>query len=162
MLKAELDGNKVFVEDTELFDNGWYGKKKGDGTVLNLVEAAFLFERGKIEIAGFSLDEFTAHCANDEGFMTKYTVYRNLRERGLPVRMGFKDCDFRVYERGANSVRAETIKWIVFAEAEDYACKLDKLNKAIKLSKNIRATAIWAIADNDQDVTYYIISSVDP
>ncbi|MBL7160122.1 MAG: hypothetical protein ISS95_01010, partial [Candidatus Aenigmarchaeota archaeon] len=88
--------------------------------------------------------------------------YRDLRERGLPVRTGFKDSDFRVYDRGAKPGKGNKIKWIVFAAAEDYPCKMEQLGKAIKLSENIKATALWGIVDNDTDCTFYIINSTSP
>ena len=80
-----------------------------------------------------------------------------MRERGLPVRIGFKGSDFRVYSRGDRPDSNAEVKWIVFAESEDYLCELDKLNKAFELAENIRAVSLWAVVDNDLDVTYYII-----
>jgi tRNA splicing endonuclease len=85
-----------------------------------------------------------------------------MRERGLPIRMGFKECDFRVYDRGAKPSNSKPIKWIVFCSAEDYPCKINQLERAIKLSKNIKATALWAVVDNDNSITYYIISELNP
>jgi len=157
-MKAQLDENKVIAEGTELFDTGWYGKKDKGNIVLSLIEACLLIERGKIEVDNHTFQSFFNFCAtNEKGFVTKYLVYRDLRERGLPVRMGFKDCDFRVYERG----KKESIKWIVFVEGEDYACELDIFGRMNKLSKNIRAEALLAVIDNDTDVTFYKISELE-
>ena len=169
-MEAALLKDKALIEDPsgkELYESGWYGNLEGDKLELALIEAALLSERGKVEITldGKKLDfrEFFAICAEqDPRFTARYTVYKDLRDRGLPVRIGFQGSDFRVYERGAKPEKAESIKWIVFASAEDYTCALEQLGKAIKLAKNIRALALWAVVDNDNDVTYYIISSVSP
>jgi len=159
-MEGKLDGKKVIVEGTELFDTGWYGKKEKGGTVLALIEACLLVERGRLEIKGFDFQKFFQFCGEqDKRFVSRYMVYRDLRERGLPVRIGFKDCDFRVYERGAKN-KAEGIKWIVFVQGEDYDCQLDLFGKMNKLSKNIRAEAMFAVVDNDTDVTYYKVSEL--
>jgi tRNA-intron endonuclease, archaea type len=159
-MKAELKDEKVVVEGTELFTDGWYGKKVGSDTVIGLVEACLLMERGRLEIDKFDFKKFFQYCAEkDKRFTTRFLVYRDLRERGLPVRMGFKDCDFRVYERGAKK-KADSIKWIVFVQGEDYDCQLELFGKMNKLSKNIRAEAMFAVVDNDTDVTYYKVSEL--
>ena len=159
-MKATLDSGKVIAETTELFDTGWYGKKQSGSTVLQLVEACLLMERGRLEIKGYTFKKFFDFCSShDKRFVTRYLVYRDLRERGLPIRIGFKDCDFRVYERGAKN-KAEGIKWIVFVQGEDYNCELDIFGKMNKLSKNIRAEALLAVVDNDTDVTYYKVGEL--
>ncbi|MBU5557549.1 MAG: tRNA-intron lyase [Candidatus Aenigmatarchaeota archaeon] len=165
---AELIENKVIISDpsalTELYESVWYGKTTDRGLELELVEACLLAERQRIEITknGKKIDFkdfYNLCCALDTRFVPRYAVYRDLRERGLPVRVGFKGTDFKVYERGSKPSTAGEAKWIVFAESEDYPCEFAKLGKAIKLAQNIRALALWAIVDNDLDVTYYIIST---
>lgn len=169
-MEAKLLKDKVFVEDPsgkELYETGWYGNWKKDKLELDLVEAALLSERGKVEVflnkKKMGFEAFFHYCAGlDPRFIARYIVYKDLRDRGLPVRMGFKGSDFRVYERGAKPGKAEKVKWIVFASAEDYICALEQLGKAIKLAQNIRALALWAVVDNDTDVTYYKINSISP
>ncbi|MFQ6009606.1 MAG: tRNA-intron lyase [Candidatus Aenigmatarchaeota archaeon] len=163
-MEAEVKEDKVIVEEgEELYEQGWYGNLEGKKLILDLVEAVLLMERAKIELKDMDFKEFFHYCSKiDPRFTARYAVYRDLRDRGLPVRTGFKGSDFRVYERGAKPKKQGKVKWIVFAEAEDYPCEMEKLGKAIKLGKNIRAVALWAIVDNDLDVTYYIINSISP
>jgi tRNA-intron endonuclease, archaea type len=156
-MKAKLDGELVTVDGTELFETGWYGKKDSGKTVLSLIESCLLLERGRLDVEEHDFKSFFNYCsAKERDFVTKFLVYRDLRERGLAVRMGFKDCDFRVYERGK-----QVLKWIVFVEGEDYPCKLDIFSRMNKLSKNIRAEALLAVVDNDTDVTFYKISELE-
>ncbi|MEM5804645.1 MAG: tRNA-intron lyase [Candidatus Aenigmatarchaeota archaeon] len=162
-MKADIREGKVIADGTELYNSGWYGDLEGKGVMLNLVEAMFLLEKGKIEIAKHDAESFFRFCTKfDQHFTARYSVYKDLRERGLPVRLGYKGSDFRVYERGASAGKPGKVKWIVFAEAEDYQCEMDKLGKAIGLAKNIRAIALWAVVDNDLDITYYVINSISP
>jgi len=177
-LKAELVEDRVTISDKEakqLFENGWFGELLEDRLELALVEAMLLIERGKIEIVKtkkkkMSSQEFYDHCLKiDPRFHTRYTVYKDLRERGLPVRTGFKfGCDFRVYERGVTPVKKgpkaphEHTRWIVFSVGEDYACSFQELSRSVRLAHNIRAHMLWAVIDNESDVTYYEITYISP
>src|SRR3989344_2565880 len=165
MVTGKLSGDKVVAEGPDaktLFEQGWYGNWENERLELDIVEAALLSERGKIEIltdegkVGFK-EFFHIAAKMDPHFMARYIVYADLRERGLPVRLGFKGSDFRVYDRGAKAGKAENVKWIVFASSEDNPCEMDYLGKAIQMAQNIRALALWAVVDNDNDVTYYVI-----
>ena len=177
--KAELVEDKVIIWDIEgakqIFENGWYGELLEDRLELALVEASLLLERGKIEILKtkkkkMSFQNFYEHCLKiDPRFHTRYVVYKDLRERGLPVRTGFKfGCDFRVYERGVTPVKKgpkaqhEHTHWIVFCVAEDYACSFQELSRAVRLAHNIRANMLWAVVDNENDTTYYQITYLSP
>lgn len=179
VLKAELAEDRVFIFDMEgarqIFEEGWYGELLEDRMELALVEAMLLFERGKIEIVKgkkkkMSSKEFYDHCLTiDTRFHTKYVVYKDLRERGLPVRTGFKfGCDFRVYERGVSPIKKgpkqahEHTKWIVFSVSEDYACSFQELSRAVRLAHNIRANMLWAVVDTDSDATYYSVTYLSP
>lgn len=165
---AELIENKVVVTDPtalgELYESVWYGKVVDGKLELELVEACLLVERQRIEISREDKkmdfkDFYNLCCTLDTRFVPRYAVYHDMRERGLPVRVGFKGTDFKVYERGAKPSTAGEAKWIVFAESEDYPCEFSKLGRAIKLASNIRALALWAVVDNDGDCTYYVIST---
>ncbi len=170
MIRAYLARNRVFVWDRKgakkLFEKEYYGKLREDRLELSLLEACLLCEKGAIKIITESgemrFEEFFSYCRSvDPRFEFRYAVYKDLRSRGLPTRTGFKfGCDFRVYERGSEPGK-ERIKWIVFCSAEDHPCNLDQLGKAIKLARNIRTTAIWAVVDNDSDVTYYIVGEAE-
>ncbi len=176
--KAELAKDRVIVWDEKeaknIFENGWFGELINKRLELSLVEAAFLFERGKIEIfkgkKKMSFKDFYNHCLTiDSRFNTRYSVYKDLRRRGLPTRTGFKfGCDFRVYERGVSPVKKgpkaphEHTKWIVFSVPEDFTCSFQELSRAVRLAHNIRARMLWAIVDNEGDVTYYEVTYISP
>jgi len=178
VFKAELDAEKVIIWDKEakkLFEDGWYGELSENRLELSLVEAMLLLERGKIEIVKnkkkkISSKEFYEHCLKiDPRFRVRYIVYKDLRERGLPVRTGFKfGCDFRVYERGVSPLKKgpkaahEHTKWIVFCVAEDYNCSFHELSRAVRLAHNIRANMLWSIVDSDNDVTFYSVTYLSP
>lgn len=176
--KAELEENRLVVwgkeEANQLFNDGWFGELFDDRLELSLIEGTFLLERKKIEIRKdkkkVSLKGMYKHNQKiDTRFVIRYVVYKDLRERGLPVRTGFKfGCDFRVYERGVTPIKKgpkaqhEHTKWIVFCVAEDYACSFQELSRAVRLAHNIRSHMLWAVVDNENDVTYYQITYLSP
>ncbi len=175
--KAVLLENKVYIFDKtdaeEIYDYGCFGKIKDDKNELSLEEALLLMKRNKLKIyenkKELKIEEFYEYaCLQDKEFPWKFTVYEELRGRGLLVRTGFKfGTHFRVYargvklKRGPKSVREHT-KWIVHAIPENYTCSFPELSRAVRLAHNIRAKMLWAIVDDEGDVTYYEIIRKTP
>lgn len=170
-----LEESKIvaFKDKEHVYEPGYYGKELGDRVELALVEALLLLKRGRIRVfnAGkeMSFQELFAHASSiDKRFPERYRVYEDLRERGLLVRTGYKfGCDFRVYERGVQLKKGpksakEHTKWIVFAVPEDYTCSFQELSRAVRLAHNIRARMLWAIVDNEGDVTYLQVTRHKP
>jgi tRNA-intron endonuclease len=165
---GELVGSKVLVfeKSNEIYESGFYGKPIDNRLELSLVEALFLLKKEKIIVMkdGKKIDFHALYeiaKTADKRLAERYRVYEDLRERGLLVRSGFKfGCDFRVYERGVKLIKGpksqkEHTKWTVFCVPEDYTCSFQELSRAIRLAHNIRARMLWAIVDNEGDVTYY-------
>ncbi len=175
--KGTLLENKVYIFDKtdgeEVYDYGCFGKIKDDKNELSLEEALVLAKRNKLKIyeakKELTIEEFYEYaCLQDKEFPWKFTVYEELRGRGLLVRTGFKfGTHFRVYargvklKRGPKSVREHT-KWIVHAIPENYTCSFPELSRAVRLAHNIRAKMLWAVVDDEGDVTYYEIIRKTP
>jgi tRNA-intron endonuclease len=176
--KGELIENKVVVwgieEANEVYDLGCFGKiKDNDRNELSLEEALLLINRNRLKIykGRRKLDKkkfYEYACSLDREFPWKYRVYEDLRNRGLLVRTGFKfGTHFRVYARGVKlkkgpKTRKEHTKWIVHAVPEDFTCSFPELARAVRLAHNIRAKMLWAIVDDEGDVTYYEIIRKTP
>lgn len=172
---AHLKKNKVVVFENidKVYGNGCYGKEIDNRLELSLTEACLLLKRGNIRVfkgkKSLSFEELYKHASGlDKRFTEKYRVYEELRERGLLVRTGLKfGCDFRVYERGVKLKRGpkgvrEHTKWIVFSVPEDYSCSFQELSRSVRLAHNIRAKMLWAVVDNEGDITYYEIVRKTP
>jgi len=163
----------VFEKKELVYEPGYYGKEVGDRLELAMVEAVLLLKRGRIRVLKngqpMTVEQLYTHaCSLDKRFPHKYRVYEDLRERGLLVRTGYKfGCDFRVYERGVQLKKGpksakEHTKWIVFAVPEDFTCSFQELSRAVRLAHNIRARMLWAIVDNEADVTFLQITRHKP
>jgi len=183
IFEGELLENRVVVWGSDiisLYDDGGYGKplpeENPDRIELELVEAAYLLEKGKLKVFTkekkkkfLEFNEFIEIATKTIGqFHPQFMVFRDLRERGYLVKTGFKfGAHFRVYERGVKLVRGpkaphEHTKFVVHAVPEESAFSLPEMSRAVRLAHNIRATFVWAVVDKEGDVTYYEITRITP
>ncbi|MEM5870044.1 MAG: tRNA-intron lyase [Candidatus Aenigmatarchaeota archaeon] len=182
--EGELIENRVIIWDRDavrLYDDSGYGKpvpeENPQRLELELVEAAYLLEKGKIKVFVKEENkkryidlkemlEISTKIVNQ--FHPQFVVYRDLRERGYLVKTGFKfGAHFRVYERGVKLIRGpkaphEHTKFVVHAVPEESAFSLPEMSRAVRLAHNIRATFVWAVVDRENDCTYYEIKRLTP
>ncbi len=180
--EGELLENRVTVwgpEAVAMYDEGGFGKplpeENPDRVELELVEASYLLEKGKIKVRKKDrktllkfkdLIEIATESVNQ--FHSQLTVYRDLRDRGYLVKTGFKfGAHFRVYERGVKLKRGpkaahEHTKFVVHAVPEESAFSLPEMSRAVRLAHNIRATFVWAVVDREEGCTYYEIKRLTP
>jgi len=151
----------------ELLERG-YGRLLGKSLELSFVEALYLLAKGRLIVkTGKKAISFNnaleQGMTKDPRLHVKYIAYSDLRDRGLLVKTGFKfGCDFRVYQRGVTLKRGpkspeEHTKWVVFTVPEDHTCSFQELSRAVRLAHSIRAKMLWAVVDNESNVTYYSI-----
>ena len=173
--EVEITGNEIVAWKNieEIYNIGCYGKVINDRLILSPCEALHLIERKRLTVKenNKKLNKkkfFERACGMDEEFPQKYAVYKDLRERGFLVRTGFKfGTHFRVYDRGVKLKKGpksakEHTKWIVHAIPERFQCSYAELSRAVRLAQNIRTHLIWAVVDDEGDVTYYEIIRITP
>jgi len=174
LVEARLLENKLVIAKgfDELLQKS-YGKFEDRRLELSFVEALYLLEKGRISVKksgkrmGFR-ELMNFGLERDNRLHEKFIVYRDIRDRGFVAKTGFKfGCDFRVYQRGVGVKKgpksaSEHTKWIVYTVPEDYACSFAELSRAVRLAHSIRAQMLWAIVDNENDVTYYEVVRIKP
>jgi len=148
-LEATYDkgGDRVVLSGDarqRLYDAGGFGEPlDGDTVRLTLTEAAYLLQEGKLGgIEGDGYEEVLQHLDND----AELHVYSDLRGRGYYLDHTDR---IRYYERGdhpSNSSPAGTVG--VFDEAGELSLPTDD--------------TLLAVADDDRDVTYFDVSTVEP
>jgi len=148
----------------ELYNVGYYGRPKGDILELTLIEAAFLLYRNRIDIEldGEMLDFadfFKIASMRQQYFELKYIVYKDLRERGLYVQPSVTD--FRIYPRGGHPGKTAA-KSFVYVRTERIPMPLRDLMKSLNAALNVRKQMILAIVDEESDITFYEVKSVNP
>ncbi|MBU4246335.1 MAG: tRNA-intron lyase [Nanoarchaeota archaeon] len=165
------EGNRIY---SEKYFGKWIDEEKVTYLQLSLEEAMLLIDRGHIKInyegKPITSQVFYEKCMIvDKEFPQKFTVYRDLRNRGYIVKSGFKfGTHFRVYDRGVNPYKEgsketkEHTKYNVHAYSENHMLMPQEWSRYVRLSHNIRATALMAIVDEEGDVTYYKIIRTKP
>ena len=144
-----------------LYGAGYYGKPLGipkpkEGfdapLVLDPIEGLHLLEEGLIAVVSgedareVSPEELRSLARGImEGLDEKYTVYKNLRERGYVVTPGIKyGCDFAVYEHGPGVDHAPFI-----VQVRDFSDGLSasEIVEAGRLATTVRKTFIVAVVE---------------
>ncbi len=144
MLNFDVYGKRAFVfSNLDGFERLTYGKGEGSWGHLSLLEAKYLGEKGIISPKINGDDEI-------------YKVYRDLRDRGLIVKSGFKyGTHFRVYE---NSIE-EHSKYLVHVISSRE--EIQKVSRAVRVAHGVRKTMVLASALNG-NVVYFSISWIRP
>jgi tRNA-intron endonuclease len=144
--KAFLFGDKVLLWDTDLavnlYKNDFYGKLTNENRLLlSLVEAAYLIKKGLLELS-LSFEQFIEHAAHIESeFMTKYTVYEDLREKGLILKTGFKfGSHFRVY-KATNQRHSLNLIHVL---PEEHVFSMPELARAVRLAHGVKKRMIFS------------------
>jgi len=171
---AYLHREKVMVweeaQANQLYQRGAFGKPLSGGKLqLAPVEALYLLDGGKIRIIDretgerLKFGELSARLARrDPELMLKYAVYADLRSRGYVVKTGLKfGSHFRVYERGDKPGETHS-KYIVHAIPEGSRFTPTELARAVRLAHSVRKSMLFAVVDDEGDVTYYSLSRERP
>ena len=165
-----LSGTKVLVGDGDtksLLNERGFGELDGKRLVLSLAEALYLHDTEKLEVMKggkkMSAEELIKEGTKSEKeFYNKYLVYKDLRESGLTVRTGLKfGTDYRLYDRGAK-IGSSHSKTLVHVIPEEYTCSMPEMARALRLAKNVNKKLIYAIVDEEGDITYYLVDRYKP
>ncbi|MCU0638184.1 MAG: tRNA-intron lyase [Methanothrix sp.] len=157
---GSLAGSKVSLGHearTELYDQGYFGRPKGKGLDLSLVEAAYLLDRSRISVIheGVDLDFpsfFQMASSLEKGFEFRYVVYKDLRERGYYVQPGRPD--FRVYPRGGYPGKSPA-EFYVLVISERMPLPLQDIIQPVEMASQMRKKLMLAIVDEESDITFY-------
>mgnify|MGYP000044053978 CR=1 FL=1 len=143
-LNAKYYGRRYFVfEELEQLERSTYGRREGRFGHLSLLEARYLGERGLIHPVESSGEEI-------------YKVYRDLRERGLIVKSGFKyGTHFRVYERSMEE-HSRYLVHVIFGKEE-----LQKVSRAVRVAHGVRKELLLAYI-KEKEIKYFRVSWIRP
>ncbi len=136
-----LGSRFVSFQSIEDFERSTYGKSEGNWGHLSALEASYLAEKGILDLTP----------ENNE----IYLVYRDLRERGLIVKSGFKyGTHFRVYQRSLE----EHSKYLVHVMGKEE--EIEKISRAVRVAHGVRKTLL--LAYNSEKPIYFRFSWVRP
>lgn len=169
-IKSYLIGENVSSNSTEafsLYKKSSFGEPTGEKIQYTLSEALFLVEKGKMDI--FSREKKIPKKdligkihRIDKRIQIKYSVFKDLRERGYIVKTALKfGADFRVYDKGIKPGKKHA-KWIVFADHESKRLTWHEFSAKNRVAHSTKKNLLLAIVDEENDVTYYEISWIRP
>jgi tRNA-intron endonuclease len=156
-----MESQVVFENEPEvskLHSKGFYGKVKEKKLYLNFLEALYLLEKDKIEVEveGGQLDfsQLLEIARSEAEFDIRYFVYKDLRDRGLIVKTGFKyGCHFRVYRKGPE----EHAEYLVHVIPEKREFQTYDIVKHCRLAHSVNKLMVFAFIDEEGDITYYSV-----
>lgn len=164
-LIGELEGENIILKGDgsiqELYQSG-YGEIDGHRLILATYEGLYLHEVNKIEILykdkNMNFNELMeAFYKKDKNILSRYLVYRDLRNRGFVVKESLEnEIDFCVYDRGDYKVKSP--KYAIFVLNEGREIEFEKIFKNIKKIKEEGKDAIIAVLDRRGEVIYYHVS----
>lgn len=156
-------------EARELFNTGRYGSLLEDGKVqLSLLEALYLIEKEKIAVFDgkkkeIDHEDFINKAKKyEKNFWIRYTVFKDLRERGYIVKTALKfGADFRVYDRGIKPGE-DHAKWIIYPVHEGESLTWYEFSAKNRVAHSTKKRLMIAAVDDEGDVTYWEVKWVRP
>lgn len=167
---GQLQHDQVLLTGDEaisVYNRGYYGMPSSDGVTLTGFEALHLFELSRIQILTdqqlISEEQLMAHFSSVlEDFMSRYLVYKDLRNRGYVVNQGGgSSFFFRLYERG-DVPKQDSATYYITPLREGTSIKLTELDDLVKLSKRSRKTLVFGLVDASGDVSYLSVNQLYP
>lgn len=170
-MPGRLRGQDIIVDDgaeaSQIYNKGYFGSpQSGGGLKLNLIEAIYLTEAGKLKVRKGgqtqNLDRlFRMGNKLVENFEINYTVYRDLRQRGYVVKKGSVPLDFRVLPRGGIPGKNPSKFWVL-AMSERSEFDIRRMVKIVNKVRKAKKTLLLAVVDEESDITYYRTKVVKP
>lgn len=154
-IKGHLISDRVITDNRFIFDQLFYGNEKNELISLSLIESLYLAEKGKMGVyrSGKKVDPSEIKKQGkmvEENFDRRYNVYKDLKERKLSVKTGFKfGSDFRVYDQIKSVKDLPHSKYLV-SVVDDVEIPLHVIARAIRLAQNVRKRMVFAFYSQDE------------
>ena len=132
-----------------LYENGYFGKPSSGSLQLSFLEAAFLLEKGILEVKNARTGKSVGHKAflkiareRQSEFDGRLQAYTDLRNKGLVVKTGFKyGTHFRVYQGAPSNTHA---RFLMHAVPKDYITTWPELSRAVRLAHGVRKEILFS------------------
>src|SRR3989454_9832554 len=170
-MAGDLVDDRVIVDDpaeaSGVYNRGFFGSpRSGGGLELNLLEAVYLVEGGRLEIRRHgrtvsARELFRAASSSIDAFEIRYLVYPDLRSRGYVVEARSRPVDFQGYPRGGAPQKPPSKYW-VRALSERAVFDLAELLGRAEEAAAVRKTLLLGLVDEESDLTYYSVREAHP
>jgi len=150
-----------------LHEKSTFGEKVGEKIQYSFCEALFLLDKKKAHVffksKSLLFDDLLKKLQRlDKRISLKYSVFKDLREKGYVVKTALKfGADFRIYEKGKKPGKAHA-KWIVFVDHESKAFTWQAFSSKNRVAHSTKKQLLLAIVDEEHDVLYYKVDWIKP
>ena len=167
IVKGEIISDQTCIFDKNMIQDlvqKGYGEIEKEKLFLKPFETLYLlYAKRLILIKGkkqIDFDNYMNICKKTESeVLTKFLIYRDLRNRGYVVKDGFGfGSDFRVYERGDFGEKGA--KFLIFGLNEGQQEKMGTLQKKIEEITQMGKEPIIAVIERRGEVIYYKINKM--
>lgn len=168
LVEGELVSDQVSISKKELIHDlefKGYGEIEKDKLFLKPFESLYLLYLEKLILKKrkkqIDFNTMMNICQKkDNEILTKFLIYRDLRNKGYVVKDGFGfGSDFRVYERGQFGEKGA--KFLIFGLNEGQQEKMGSLQKKIDQITQMGKEPVIAVIERRGEVIYYKISKID-
>jgi len=126
-----------------LHQAGFYGKKVGNRLYLSLLEAAYLQERGSLELRDVRTKKKIPPArlrsrarAGQPDFDLRYSSYERLKSRGIIVKTGFKyGAHFRAYQGDPETQHA---LYLIHSFPREHRGLWPEISRAVRVAHGVR------------------------
>ena len=142
-----------------------YGEMDHSKLLLKSFESLYLLFTDRLTIfkgkKNIDFDSYLQICKKqDKDILTKFLVYRDLRNRGYTVKDGFGfGSDFAVYDKPFSPKSPS--KFLVFSLNEGKHEKMSKLRQKIEEINKIGKEPIIAVVQRQGEIIYYKLSRMN-
>ena len=142
-----------------------YGEMAESKLLLKSFESLYLLFTDRLTIfkgkKNVDFDSYLQICKKqDKDILTKFLVYRDLRNRGYTVKDGFGfGSDFAVYDKPFSPKSPS--KFLVFSLNEGKHEKMSKLRQKIEEINKIGKEPIIAVVQRQGEIIYYKLSRMN-
>jgi len=168
LVKGEMISSQTYVYDKKMIhelEQKGFGEIEKEKLLLKQFETLYLLyakklilKKGKKQI-DFNFFMNLCQKTNPE-ILTKFLIYRDLRNRGYVVKDGFGfGFDFRVYERGHFGEKGA--KFLIFGLNEGQQVKMGNLQKKIEEITQMGKEPIIAVIERRGEIIYYKINRMN-
>jgi len=168
LVKGEMISSQTYIYDKKMIhelEQKGFGEIEKEKLLLKQFETLYLLyakklilKKGKKQI-DFNFFMNLCQKTNPE-ILTKFLIYRDLRNRGYVVKDGFGfGFDFRVYERGHFGEKGA--KFLIFGLNEGQQVKMGNLQKKIEEITQMGKEPIIAVIERRGEIIYYKINKMN-
>jgi len=168
LVNGEMISEQTYISDKNMIhelDQKGFGEIEEEKLLLKQFETLYLLYTKRLILKKnkkqIDFDSFMGICQKtDSEILTKFLIYRDLRNRGYVVKDGFGfGSDFRVYERGHYGEKGA--KFLIFGLNEGQQEKMSNLQKKIEEITQMGKEPIIAVIERRGEVIYYKINKMN-